>query len=121
MIVVSLIGILASIAQPVYLTAIVKAREATLKQNLFKMRDLIDQYSADHGAYPDSLEDLVAKKYIRAIPVDPFTKSDSTWILIPPSTDMDDADLFTEEMGGVFDVRSGSEDVGTNNILYSEW
>ncbi len=121
MIVVALIGILATIAQPMYQTAVIKAREAVLRENLFKMRDLIDQYYTDHGAYPDSLADLVAKKYMRAVPVDPFTKSDGTWVLIPPSGKMDDTGQIAEETGGVFDVRSGSDGIGTNGIPYSEW
>ncbi|MEW6326513.1 MAG: prepilin-type N-terminal cleavage/methylation domain-containing protein [Thermodesulfobacteriota bacterium] len=121
MIVVALIGILATIAQPMYQTAVIKAREAVLRENLFKMRDLIDQYYTDHGVYPDSLEGLVTKKYMRAIPTDPFTKSDGTWVLIPPGGEMDDTGQVAEEAGGVFDVRSGSELIGTNGIPYSEW
>lgn len=121
MIVVALIGILATIAQPMYQTAVIKAREAVLKENLFKMRDLIDQYYTDHGVYPDSLADLVTKKYMRAIPIDPFTKSDGTWVLIPPGDEMDDTGQIAEETGGVFDVQSGSDGIGTNGIPYSEW
>lgn len=121
MIVVALIGILASIAQPMYLTAVVKAREAVLRENLFKMRDLIDQYYADHGAYPNSLEDLVEKKYMRAMPVDPFTRSNSTWITIPPSEEMDEIGLVGEAAAGVFDVQSGSDGIGMDGIPYSEW
>jgi general secretion pathway protein G len=121
MIVIAIIGILATIAQPMYQTAVIKAREAVLKENLFKMRDLIDQYYTDHAVYPDSLEDLAAKKYMRAVPVDPFTKSDGTWVIIPPSTEMDDTGQITGVTGGVFDVRSGSDGIGTNGIPYSEW
>ena len=123
MIVIAIMGILVTIAQPMYQTAVIKAREAVLKEDLFKMRDLIDQYYTDHVVYPDSLEDLVAKKYMRAIPVDPFTKSDSTWILIPPtlSDETDGIGLGTEEKGGIFDVRSGSDGIGTNDIPYQEW
>jgi general secretion pathway protein G len=121
MIVIAIIGILATIAQPMYQTAVIKAREAVLRENLFKMRDLIDQYYTDHAVYPDSLEDLVAKKYMRAVPVDPFTKSDGTWVLIPPSDEMDDTGQIAEKTGGVFDVRSGSDGIGTNGIPYSEW
>lgn len=121
MIVIAIIGILATIAQPMYQTAVIKAREAVLRENLFKMRDLIDQYYTDHGVYPDSLEDLVTKKYMRAIPIDPFTKSDGAWVLIPPSDETDDTGQIAEKTGGVFDVQSGSDGIGTNGIPYSEW
>ena len=123
MIVIALIGILATIAQPIYQTAVIKAREAVLKENLFKMRDLIDQYYSDHGIYPNSLEDLVAKKYMRAVPVDPLTKSDSTWVLIPPplSDETGGSSSDSEENGGIFDVRSGGDGIGTNDIPYNEW
>lgn len=121
MIVIAIIGILASIAQPMYQTAVIKAREAVLRENLFKMRDLIDQYYIDHGVYPDSLEGLVTKKYMRAIPIDPFTKSDNTWVIIPPSAETDDTGQVTGATGGVFDVQSGSDGIGTNSTPYSEW
>jgi general secretion pathway protein G len=111
MIVLSIIGILASIAQPNLQKSIIRARETSLRQSLFVLRDMADQYYADHGAYPDSLETLVEEHYIRAMPEDPFTKSSSTWILIPP----EDAE------GGVYDVHSGSDLVGLNDVPYNEW
>lgn len=111
MIVLSIIGILASIAQPNLQKSIIRARETSLRQSLFVMRDMTDQYYADHGAYPDSLETLVDEHYIRAVPEDPFTKSSSTWILIPP----EDAE------GGVYDVHSGSDLIGLNAVPYNEW
>lgn len=111
MIVLTIIGILASISQPNLQKAIIRAREASLQRSLFVMRDVIDQYYADHGKYPDSLESLVDEKYIRAIPEDPFTKSRRSWIVIAPEG----------EEGGVYDVHSGSDLVGLNRVPYNEW
>lgn len=110
MIVVSIIGILATIAAPAYQQSLVKAREAVLRQDLFTMRDVLDQHRADQGKYPPSLQALVGAGYLRAVPKDPFTNSDSTW------QEMTDA-----VEGGVIDVFSGSEFVGTNGTPYNRW
>ena len=111
MIVLSIIGILASIAQPNLQQTIIRARETALKQDLFNLRDMTDQYYADHGAYPDSLDSLVEDHYIRNVPEDPFTKSSSSWIIVPPE----------DAKGGVYDVRSGSDLIGLNGTPYNEW
>src|SRR5829696_3635954 len=87
MIVMVLIVILAGIGLSVYGNSVQRAKEATLKEDLFRMRDAIDQYYADKNKYPGSLEDLVSEKYLRAVPVDPFTTSTDTW-----QTTMSDAD-----------------------------
>jgi|SRR5512135_79793 general secretion pathway protein G len=110
MIVVSIVGILATIAAPTYQKSVVKAREAVLRQDLFTLRDVLDQHRADQGKYPPSLQALVSAGYLRAIPKDPFTQSETTW------QEMSDA---TE--GGVIDVFSGSEFVGTNGTPYNRW
>lgn len=110
MIVVSIIGILATIAVPTYQASVVKAREAVLRQDLFTLRDVIDQHRADQGKYPPSLQALVSAGYLRAIPKDPFTRSDSTWQEMTEMTE-----------GGIFDVFSGSEFVGTNGTPYNRW
>jgi general secretion pathway protein G len=112
MIVMTIIGILASIAQPNLQRSIIRAREASLRRSLFVMRDVIDQHYADNGKYPDALEELVEKKYIRRIPEDPFTKTSDSWIVIPPE---DSAEGF------VYDVHSGSDLVGLNGVPYNEW
>ena len=100
LIVISLIGILATISAPNFQRYIIRAKEASLRRTLFVLRDVIDQYYSDHGKYPDSLEDLVGEKYIRSVPRDPFTNSTSTWVIIPPEGDFG--------TGGVYDVHSGS-------------
>ena len=110
LIVVSIIGILATLATPSYLTSVVKAREAALRQDLFTLRDVIDQHRADQGKYPSSLQALVSAGYLRAIPKDPFTNSNTTWQEMADVTE-----------GGVFDVFSGSEYVGTNGTPYNRW
>ena len=113
MIVISLIGILATIAMPNFQKSVIRAREASLRRTLFIMRDVIDQYYADHGRYPDSLDNLKDEKYIRDVPKDPFTLSASTWILIPPEGN--DAE------GGVYDIHSGTNLVSLEGTPYNEW
>lgn len=110
MIVVTIVGILATMAVPSYHASILKAREATLRQDLFTMRDALDQHRADKGAYPDSLQHMVEAGYLRAVPKDPFTGSAGTWQEIIEPTE-----------GGVFDVYSGSDLVGTNGVPYNQW
>ena len=112
LIVVSIVGILATLAVPSYRTATIKAREATLKRDLYVFRDSIDQFRADQGHYPASLRDLVEKEYLRTVPVDPFTHSAESWVELPVQDG-------TEE--GIFDVHSGSDLMGTNEIPYNQW
>ena len=121
MIVVSIIGILAAIAVPNYQWGIIRAKEAVLRETLYNFRSVLDQFRADQGKYPDSLQELVDKKYLRDIPTDPFTKSKESWVVLPPIEP--DGDVVTEELGSgaVYDVHSGSELVGSNNVPYNEW
>ncbi len=86
MIVVSIVGILAALAVPNYQWGIIRAREAVLRETLYNFRTTIDQFYADQGKYPDSLEDLTDKKhpYLPSIPVDPFTKTKDSWVVVPP-------------------------------------
>ena len=112
MTVIAIIGILATLAIPTYRKSVIRAKESSLRQSLFVLRDVIDQYYADHGQYPDTLDDLAEKKYIRDIPVDPFTKSKDTWILIPPESG---------ESGGIYDVHSGSNKISLYGTPYNEW
>jgi general secretion pathway protein G len=110
LIVVSIIGILATLAAPTYQASVIKAREAALQQDLFTIRDVLDQHRADQGKYPSSLQALVSAGYLRAIPKDPFTNSTTSWQEITDITE-----------GGIFDVFSGSEYVGTNGLPYNRW
>jgi len=113
MIVVAIIGILATLAIPSFRVSVIKAREAALKEDLFVLRDQLDKYHADNGAYPPSLQDLVGKEYVRALPTDPFTESADTWI--------EDYDTGATGDSGVRDVHSGSDRVALNGSPYNEW
>ncbi len=114
MTVVSIVGILATLAVPSYQAAVVRARETALRHDLFTIRDLLDQHRADQGKYPSSLQALVSAGYLRQIPSDPFTSSGSTWQEITEPT------VGVVE-GGVVDVYSGSDRVGTNGVPYNQW
>jgi general secretion pathway protein G len=117
MIVMSLIVILASIGLAVYTNSITRAKESVLKEDLFRMRDAIDQYYSDKGKYPSSLQDLVSEKYLRSIPVDPFTNSADSWREVPAEPDPTNPIA----QPGVYDVRSGSELKALDGTNYSDW
>ncbi len=111
LIVMAIIGILVTIAQPTWLFATRKAREAVLRENLYAIRESIDQYHADRGSYPWALADLVEHGYLRRIPGDPVTRRSDTWVPVPPP----------EGERTVYDIRSGAEGAGLDNVPYSEW
>jgi general secretion pathway protein G len=119
LIVFALIGILVGLGLPQYKYATKRARESVLKENLFQMRTLIDQYYADKGKYPYSLQALVDEKYLRAIPIDPITGSSETWIEVPEILSEEDLILAVEP--GIADVISGSEQKAIDGTLYSTW
>jgi general secretion pathway protein G len=115
MVVVSIIGILAAIALPNYKNAITTAREAVLREDLYRFRDLIDQYYADKGKNPESLEALVQEEYLRVIPNDPFTGlPDWRTVAAEPETE-------STETPGIYDVHSNSEAASIAGTPYSEW
>ena len=114
MIVLVVIGILVTMAQPSFSTSVWRAKEATLKENLFVFRDVINQYYADHGESPSTLEALVEMRYLRRIPKDPITGADDTWLIVYAV-----GELGQEQ--GIFDVRSGSNMVALDGTHYQEW
>jgi general secretion pathway protein G len=114
--VVALVAILAAIALPNYRVAIQQSREAVLKENLFRLRDLIDQYYVDKGQYPASLEVLVEEGYLRKLPEDPITR-DTDWTPVFAEPDPDRP----SEPPGVFDVKSASEMLSLAGTPYNEW
>ncbi len=116
LIVMTVIGILASISVPSYRRSLIKARETVLMEDLYQIRRATDAYYADHAGYPESLEDLINKRYLRGVPRDPFT-GESEWECIPPEA-TDDGELAP---GGCYDFRSVSDLVGLNGIPYNEW
>lgn len=115
MIVISIIIILAAIALPQYRRTIMAAREAVLRDDLYKMRSLLDQYAADKGKLPQSLEDLVTENYMRELPVDPFT-GQKDWTV---ETGEDPNSTSGEQ--GVVNVHSNSSDTSSEGTPYSEW
>lgn len=112
LVVMAIIATLLSIATPRYFHSIEKSKEAVLKQDLSTMRDALDKYYGDTGKYPATLDDLVAKKYIRSIPEDPVAGNATSWLSIAP----DDP-----AKGGVYDVKSGAPGNGRDGTAYSEW
>jgi general secretion pathway protein G len=115
--VVAIISILVAMALPRTEHAILKAREAALKQNLYLMRTTIDQYFADKGHYPEDLQALVQDGYLRSVPVDPFTQSASSWRTVQAESEP----LGPDQPQGIWDVKSGASGTGTNGQPYSEW
>ena len=105
LVVIALISILAAMAVVMYRNSIQHTQEATLKTNLFRMRDAIDQYYADKGKYPASLDALVSEQYLRRIPEDPFTKSADTWQTVPAEPDPGNPSAEP----GIYEVKSGAQ------------
>jgi general secretion pathway protein G len=117
MIVMAIIAVLLSIALPIYTKSITRAKESVLKNNLFTMRTLIDEYTYDKQKAPQTLQDLVSDGYLRQIPIDPMTNSADTWKPI-----MEDAQSsVSQNEPGLFDVRSGSDKTSLEGTPYSEW
>ncbi len=115
MIVITIVIILAAIALPQYQRTILHAREAVLRDDLYNMRKLLDQYAADKGKLPASLEDLIAEHYMREIPVDPIT-GDKNW-----TVETGEDPNSTSGESGVINVRSASPDTSSEGTPYSEW
>ncbi len=124
-VVIVIIGILSTIALPALKQVPRRATEAVLKNDLRAMRDVLDQYYADHGNYPPGLEALVEKGYLRKIPIDPITKSADTWQVVLEEIDPDEqpaeTDLAEGGQPGVVDVHSGSPALSIEGTPYSEW
>ena len=117
LVVLSLISILAAMGVVQYRNSVRTAQEATLKRDLFAMRDAIDQYYADKNQYPPTLEDLVSSGYLRAIPKDPFTNTSDSWVAIPAEPDPQNPSATL----GVYDVKSGSEATALDGSRYADW
>jgi len=117
MVVMSLIVVLASIGLAVYANSVTRAKEAVLKEDLYRMRQAIDQYYADKSMYPETLDVLVSEKYLRALPIDPFTGSADTWQTIQADLEPGSA----SGNPGIYNVRSGSSAVAIDGTNYSDW
>jgi general secretion pathway protein G len=117
MVVIFLLLVLATMAVPLFQSAIVHAREAVLKQDLYTLRKLVDEFTLDKQRAPTSLDELVDAGYLKAIPVDPFTGSNDTW-----RTDIEDVPLNpTQAAAGIVDVHSGADGTALDGTQYSSW
>jgi general secretion pathway protein G len=117
MIVMAIIAVLMSVALPIYNRSIIRAKESVLKNNLFTMRTVIDEYTYDKQKAPQTLNDLVSDGYLRQVPIDPMTNNAESW-----KTIMEDAsNTVNQSEPGIFDVRSGSDKTSLEGTPYSEW
>jgi general secretion pathway protein G len=116
-VVIALIIILASVGLAQYKNSVVHAKESVLKDDLFKMRDAIDQYYADKGKYPESLDSLVSDGYVRKLPDDPITNVSSSWQTVPAEPDPANPTA----QPGIYDVKSGSELMALDGSKYADW
>lgn len=112
LVVMAIIGTLLSIAVPRYFHSVDKSKEAVLHQNLALTRQSIDKYYSDSGRYPDNLDDLVKKKYLRSLPYDPIAESNSAWLIVAPDN---------IEKGSVYDIKSGAPGVALDGTEYKDW
>ena len=112
LVVMTIIATLLTLAAPRYLGNVDKARESVLAENLATLRDVIDKHYADTGTYPGELQDLVSRRYIRKIPLDPFTDSNRTWIIVPSQD---------PEKAGIFDIHSGAKTRARDGSYYRDW
>ena len=117
MVVMTVIVILASLGMVQYRNSVRRAEEATLKENLFRMRDAMDQFYADKNKWPNDLSELVSEGYIREIPTDPITKSKDSWRTDTAEPDGNNP----SSSGGIDNVHSGSEETALDGTQYSEW
>jgi general secretion pathway protein G len=112
LVVMAIIAMLITLAIPRYFHSVERSREAVLKENLARTRDALDKYYGDNGRYPESLETLVTKKYLRAAPFDPVTDSTTTWIVVPPESG---------DKSGVYDLKSGAPGVAADGSKFQDW
>lgn len=112
LVVMTIISLLLTLAVPRYFHSVEKSKEAVLRDNLSILRDTLDKYYGDVGKYPESLDELVSKKYLRGIPRDPITESTATWVTVPPSD---------PNKGQIYDVKSGAPGNGRDGSLYADW
>jgi general secretion pathway protein G len=113
LVVMAIVATLLSLVAPRYFETMERSKEATLRHDLSVMRDAIDKYYSDKGAYPDTLEDLIYGQYLRAIPDDPITQNAGTWIVTPPSD--------PNARGSVYNIHSGAEGEASDGSMYVQW
>ena len=112
LVVLGIIALMLTLAVPRYFPSVDKSKEVVLADNLRNVRQVIDQYYGDTGLYPDTLEQLVEKKYLRALPFDPVADSDTTWVIVPPEDG---------SKGGVYNIKSGAAGNDRSGKPYTDW
>jgi general secretion pathway protein G len=112
LIVMAIVGVLLMLAVPRYYDSVKRSEEAVLRQNLAMLRESLDKHFADTGRYPATLEELVTRRYLRRVPVDPITGAHDTWTLVPPP----DA-----ELGRIYDVKSGAPGAARDGSAFDSW
>ncbi len=117
MVVMTIIVTLATLGLVQYRYSVIRAREAVLREDLFRMRDAIDQFYADKNQYPETLDALVSEGYLRQLPVDPFTSSAATWVAVPAEPDLNNP----AAPPGIYDVKSGAEGTSLDGTVYADW
>ena len=117
MIVMAIVSIIISIAVPLYQKSIIRSKESVLRNNLFTLRTVIDEYTYDKQKAPQTLQDLVTEGYLRAVPTDPITNSDSSWRVIQE----DPMSAASQNEPGIWDVRSGSDQKSLEGTPYADW
>jgi general secretion pathway protein G len=117
MVVMAIVLVILSVAVPLYNKSVIRARESVLRQNLFTMRTVIDEFTYDKQKAPQNLEDLVREGYLRQIPIDPVTGNNTGWKIIMEEA----ASSVSQSEPGIFDVRSSSEKTSLEGTKYSEW
>ena len=112
LVVLAIVSTLLLLVAPRYFQRVDVAQEAVLRDNLRTLRQVLDNFHGDHGRFPDSLQELVDKRYVRSLPVDPLTGSTETWTLLPPPDGLE---------GAVYDLRSGAAGTAKDGSLYADW
>jgi general secretion pathway protein G len=112
LVVLAILALLLTLAVPRYFNGIERAKETTLKHDLNTLRESIDKFYADTGKYPNKLDDLVERKYIRKLPIDPITENDATWIFVAPEPPL---------AGDIYDVHSGALGTAKDGSKYADW
>jgi general secretion pathway protein G len=112
LVVLAIIALLLTVAVPRYFGSLDRSKEAVLKEDLHQMRGAIDKYFGDRGKYPETLDALVAEKYLRSVPVDPITEKKDTWVAVPPQD---------PQKGGVYDVKSGAPGRASDGSAFADW
>jgi len=108
----AIVATILTLAAPRYFSNVDKTKEVVLREDLYILRDAIDKYYADQNKYPSALDDLVTQKYLRAIPIDPYTQSSHSWVVMPPTD---------TSLGAVYDVHSSAPNTARNGTWFKDW